>query len=94
VVVTQPTGGSPRLIGLDTMVTVMNLPGSTTEVAYLTDGVEGQMKLIVMAGSGTVNLTGANIAATNYAFNGADALLLVFAGGKWRVVTNDGVTAT
>jgi hypothetical protein len=93
-VATNLTGGSDRDVSLETSTTVFNLPGATTEVAYLADGEQGQLKIFVMQGSGTVNLSGANLAATNYAFNGDDALVLMFLRAKWRVILNDGVTAT
>jgi hypothetical protein len=96
VVVTQPTGGWANDVNLDTYMTLVNLPGATTETLYLPDGDEGQIKFIAMIGSGTINLTGAHLpgSTTNYALNGADFLALAFAGAKWRLLLNDGAVAT
>jgi hypothetical protein len=97
VVVTQPTGGQDlAVLSLDTSSHQFNLPGSTTEEAYLNDGDEGQLKFVSNVGSGTVNLKGAHLpgSTNNYALNGADALVFVFLGAKWRLLHNDGATAT
>lgn len=96
VVITQPAGGWERTVSLDTYMTVFNLPGATTEEAYLEDGDEGQVKAFANIGSGTVNIKGAHLpgSTVNYAMNGADFLLLMYGGAKWRLVLNDGAVAT
>ena len=96
VVITQPTGGWARDVSLDTYMTLINLPGATSEALYLQDGDEGQIKAIAMIGAGTIALTGAHMpgSTVTYTLNGADFLLLMYAGAKWRLVLNEGAVAT
>ena len=79
---------------LDTEHTQFSTAGAFD--VYLNDGDESQRKTFAMFGAGTVNLKGANLPSTtvNYAFNGADALVLQFLGAKWRLILNDGAAAS
>lgn len=97
VVVTQPTGGlALRYVSLGHQHTQINFGTAVTREIYLQDGYEGQRKTIAMIGAGTANLKGDNLpgSTVNYALNGDDVLDLVFAGGKWRLVMNDGAVAS
>lgn len=99
VVVTQPSGGRAMVsLSLDTEHSQINLATSITVDFYLPDGDESQRKTIAMLGSGTANIKSAGSklpgSTVNYAMNGADALILQWLSGKWRLILNDGATAT
>ncbi len=99
VVLTQPSGGSDlTYVSLDTEHTQINFASAITRDIYLPDGDESQRKTIAMLGSGTANIISANDmlpgTTNNYAMNGADVLVLIWLGAKWRLLLNEGATAS
>lgn len=85
-----------RFVNLGVPLTQINFATAITRVVWLSDGFEGQRKTIAMIGSGTANLKGDHLpgSTVNYALNGADVLDLLFAGGRWRLIMNDGAVAS
>lgn len=94
VVVTALTGGKNRP-NLDTGHSRLTVASGTHEF-YIPDGAESQEMSISQTGAGTANVKGANLpgSTVNYAMGDGDALILKFLGAKWRLVMNDGATAT
>lgn len=94
VVVTAMTGGKDRP-NLDTAHSRLVVASGTHEF-YIPDGEESQRMTISQTGAGTANVKGAHLpgSTVNYAMGDGDALYLVYLGAKWRLVMNDGATAT
>lgn len=95
----QPNGGYDDVrVSLENENTRFDLEDADTIDAYLDDGVETQRKTIANVGLGTINLTSPNDklpGSTNqYALNSDDVLILQWLAGKWRLLLNDGATAT
>jgi hypothetical protein len=79
--------------------TLLTLPSnSTVDVIFtLADGTEGQLKFIVMTvkdGSHNGVVTPTNLLGpTSLTFDAVgDSVLLLFTGGKWAIISNNGVT--
>lgn len=98
VALTQPSGGKDIThISLETEHTQL-VWDTSTETVYLPDGDESQRKTITMSGTGTANVVSLTDllpgSTNNYAMSDGDVLVLQFLGGKWRLILNDGATAT
>ena len=76
---------------------VSDATGSGTDTCSLLDGIEGQIKMLTLITDGET--TGTAITPVNFG-PGTDILfedvndscILIFAGGAWQVVSNDGGT--
>lgn len=98
VVVTQPHGGhDDAVVAMDKEHTQINLAGATGEVS-IPDGGEGDHKTIAMIGTGTANLISLTDklpgTTNNYAMTEGNVLIMQYVGGKWRLLLNEGATAS
>ena len=94
-ILTTTSGG---IIGIDTTITHLAMTATSTQTFILDDGTEGQLKFIVMT---SINGSNAEITPDNLlghstlTFNNVgDSVLLLFTGGNWTIISNNGVTIT
>lgn len=81
-------------ISLTTVLTQLITTGANA--LTLADGAEGQIKIIVMTtdgGDGTLTPTNLVGASSTITFNDVgDSVILIFLGGQWNIVANNGCT--
>ena len=97
---TPETVTAAGLISITDVKTLLTLPSNDTANVLFTlaDGTEGRLKFIVMTvkdgafnGVVTTNLHGDNTLTFDAV---GDSVLLLFTGGKWAVISNNGVEVT